>query len=106
MSTHVIKRYERKHEGTGNWEDWRSHFISFDGPNAPEKATECMQALAYGFIADMMKEGFTIRIDQDERHIIRVEATNGSVTETITYIRTDKPNDYPNYNRMSEHNEI
>lgn len=106
MSVHVIKRYTREHKATGNWEDWRSHFVAFDGKNAEIEALTCMQSLAYGFISDSMKEDMTISIDQDQPHIIKVYATKGEVTESVTYIRTNRPNDYPNYSSMSEHNEV
>lgn len=106
MTTHVIKRWTREHTGTGNQEDWRSHYVSFDGKNADTEATNTMQALCYGFIADSMKEGMTISIDLDEPHIIKITATKGEVIESVTYIRTKRPNDYPNYSWTSEHNEV
>lgn len=106
MTTHVIKRYTREHSGTGVWEDWQSHFISFDGKNADNEATTCMQSLAFGFVADSMKEDMTVVIGLDQPNIVKVYAYNGKVKESVTYIRTHQPNEYPNYSNMSEHHEV
>lgn len=106
MTVHVIKRWRRT-LNTGWSEEWQSHFSSFDGALASQNAMNCAQALSYGFIADSMKEGMSIAIEQDQVDHIRIVASkNDGYRESVDYFLTTRPNEYENYTAADEHHEI